>query len=301
MNVLSLFDGISCARVALDKANIQVDQYLACEIDKSAISVSKSNFHDIIHLGDVQVLNARDLPEISLLIGGSPCQDLSQSNRWQKGLEGSRSRLFWEFVRLRDEVKPKYWILENVASMTPENRTKMSEALGVEPTMICASRFSAQCRRRLFWTNIPLAPLPRTSNQMVRDVLQPDSEVPAYCWLTEKHLEGLKWHDQPRTAGLRHEVAAWDVNFQSWRVLSIDGKAGALCAGGGGRARQTGCFAMIDGRVRTLSPVEAERLQGLPDGYTSEAGSKTGRYRGIGNGFNADVISWILGGMNQVE
>lgn len=149
MNVLSLFDGMSVAQQALKELNIKVDTYYASEIDKYSIAVTQSNFPNTIQLGDVVGLKLNE--DIDLMIGGSPCQDLSIAKKNREGLKGQRSGLFYEYVRIRDEVKPKYFILENVNSMPKEAKEQISEILGVQPIMINASLVSAQNRKRLFW------------------------------------------------------------------------------------------------------------------------------------------------------
>ena len=149
MKILSLFDGISCARVALERSKHIVERYFASEIDKYAIQISQKNYPDIIQLGSVVGLVPPK--EIDLLIGGSPCQDLSIAKNNRKGLEGSRSGLFWEYVRILHEAKPKYFILENVNSMPREAKDIITKTLGVEPIMIDAALVSAQRRKRLFW------------------------------------------------------------------------------------------------------------------------------------------------------
>jgi len=152
MKVLSLFDGISCARVALERSEWIVEMYHACEIDKYAIEISKKNYPDILHLGSVTDINP--LPQYDLLIGGSPCQDLSIAKRNRKGLEGDRSSLFWEYVRILRSTQPRFFILENVASMSPESKDQISKELGVQPVMINAALVSAQQRKRLFWVGV---------------------------------------------------------------------------------------------------------------------------------------------------
>ena len=155
MTVLSLFDGISCARVALDRLGHKDIIYLASEVDKYAIQIAQKNYPDTVQLGDIRNIRRENLPvQIDLLIGGSPCQDLSIAKNNRKGLDGERSGLFWEWVRLWKECKPRYWVLENVNSMPKEAKRIISETLGVEPIMINAALVSAQNRKRLFWTNI---------------------------------------------------------------------------------------------------------------------------------------------------
>lgn len=156
MNVLSLFDGMSCCRLALDRAGIKYEKYYASEIDKFAIKVAMANYPDTIQFGDVQKVDASTLPEIGLLAGGSPCQGFSFAG---KGLnfEDSRSKLFFEFVRLKNELNPKYFLLENVP-MKREWQMVISKYLGVEPIRINSSLVSAQNRERYYWTNIKAEP-----------------------------------------------------------------------------------------------------------------------------------------------
>jgi DNA (cytosine-5)-methyltransferase 3A len=177
MNVLSLFDGISVARQAFHDANIPIHNYYCCEIDKYAIQVSKKNWKDNIHLGNVVDFSNTSL-DIDFLIGGSPCQDLSIAKKGRKGLDGERSGLFWEYVRIKDLIKPNYFILENVASMSKKDRDIITEAMGVEPIMFNASLVSAQCRKRLFWTNIKFD-LPEDKGILLKDILQEDAEIDA--------------------------------------------------------------------------------------------------------------------------
>lgn len=154
MRVLSLFDGISCGCVALERAEIDVNIYYASEIDKYAEKISAKNYPDIIRLGDVNHVDFTALVgKIDLIIGGSPCQDLSIAKSNRQGLDGERSGLFWRFVEAINVIKPKYFMLENVASMSKENRDIISKALGVEPILINSALVSAQQRKRLYWCN----------------------------------------------------------------------------------------------------------------------------------------------------
>ena len=152
MRVLSLFDGISCAKVALEKAGIPITSYTAYEIDKHAVAVAKKNHPDIIHYGDVRECKPTE-GEYDLVIGGSPCTDLSIAKKNRQGLEGDQSSLFWEWVRVWKAAKPKWFVLENVASMPKKDKDIITKELGVEPVMFNASLVSAQSRKRLFWSN----------------------------------------------------------------------------------------------------------------------------------------------------
>lgn len=295
MKILSLFDGISCARVALERAGIPVEAYYASEIDKYAIQVSKKNYPDIQHVGSVvglhlpplyvsftdKVVSLKEIiqgsvislpngseikqieiPAVDLLIGGSPCQDLSIAKRDRKGLDGERSGLFWEYVRILKEVKPKYFILENVASMSKEAKAIITEALGVEPIMINASLVSAQNRKRLFWTNIPNVTQPEDRGILLKDILlDGENELIKNSW---KYKEG-----KPR---------------------EYKGKCPTLSANMGTAG---GHIPLTRKDKRKLIPIECERLQGLPDNYTDGI-SNTQRYKCLGNAFNVEVVAHIL-------
>ena len=183
MNVLSLFDGMSCGQIALDKLGITPQNYFAAEIDKHAIKVAKANYPDMVHLGDVREVRTKhgglhamnengvgDLYDIDLLIGGSPCQGFSFAGK-QLNFEDPRSILFFEYVRLLKALKPKYFLLENVR-MKKESQDIITEYLGVEPIEINSNLVSAQNRRRLYWTNIPFEGLPEDEGIVLADILE---------------------------------------------------------------------------------------------------------------------------------
>ena len=153
MNVLSLFDGMSCGQIALEKAGIKFNNYYSSEIKKHAIEVTQHNYPNTIQLGDVTKIKGINLPKIDLLIGGSPCQDFSRANKERKGVEGSKSSLFFEYVRLLKECKPKYFLLENVI-MSDYNYWFICNELECEPVRLCGSLVSGALRDRLYWTNI---------------------------------------------------------------------------------------------------------------------------------------------------
>ena len=184
MNVLSLFDGMSCGQLALKRANISVDNYFACEIDKYAMQIANKNFPNTIQLGDVSEFsedylkahNHFDDPPIDLLLGGSPCQGFSFAGK-QLNFSDPRSKLFFEFVRIMEEVKPKYFLLENVV-MKKESQDVITSYMGVEPIMINSSLFSAQNRKRLYWTNIPIDMNMVDKGLVLKDILQEDHNEP---------------------------------------------------------------------------------------------------------------------------
>ena len=182
MNVLSLFDGMSCGRIALERLGIKVDNYYASEIDKYAIQVSQANYPDIIQVGDVTELDTSTLPKIDLIMGGSPCQGFSFAGK-QLAFDDPRSALFFEFVRCVKELQPKYFLLENVR-MKKEYLDVISEYMGVEPIMINSALVSAQNRVRFYWTNIPGIEQPEERGIVLKDILEDgfDSERDkSYC------------------------------------------------------------------------------------------------------------------------
>jgi len=303
MNVLSLFDGMSCGQIALDKLGIKVDNYYASEIDKYAIQVAKANYPDMVHLGDVLDVKADDLPQIDLLIGGSPCQGFSFAGK-QLNFDDPRSKLFWEFVRLLKELKPKYFLLENVR-MKKQSMDVITEALGVEPIFINSNLVSAQNRQRYYWTNIPVDELPEDKGIMLKDILE-DGYVDrdkAHCIdanyfkggnlksYFEKHRRQLVFSKD----GLCH-VGDADIsgNQTVKRVYHPEGKAPCLTTMGGGHREPKTLTS--DTTWRKLTPLECERLQTVPEGYTSSV-SNTQRYRMLGNGWTVDVITHIMKGM----
>jgi DNA (cytosine-5)-methyltransferase 3A len=297
MRVLSLFDGISVARASLESAGIKVETYYASEIDKHAIEISKKNFPDIIQLGSVVGLTPP--PDIDLLIGGSPCQDLSIAKKDRKGLEGARSGLFWEYIRIKEECKPTYFILENVASMPKKDRDTITTTLGVQPILFNASLVSAQSRKRLFWTNIPFE-LPEDRDILLKDILQPDAEVDermvvdgkAFC-LTASYQGAIEYNSVERKQRTMVKVGyIGNTDAQANRVYDPEGKSCTLSANGGGLGAKTGLYQQTN-RIRKLTPIECERLQSLPDNYT-EGVAKTHRYKCLGNAFNMEVVAHIL-------
>lgn len=172
MRVLSLFDGISCGRLALERAGIPVEVYYASEIDKYAIKVSEKNYPDIIRLGDIREIDfSQFIGKIDLIIGGSPCQDLSIAKKNRQGLEGEKSGLFWKFVEAVKTIKPKYFMLENVASMSKENKQIITDTLGVESILINSALVSAQQRKRLYWCNWAVDQ-PEDKGIVLKDVLE---------------------------------------------------------------------------------------------------------------------------------
>ena len=318
MNVLSLFDGMSCGQIALDQLGIKVDNYYASEIDKYAIDIAKKNYPDMIHLGDVSNIKGKDLPQIDLLIGGSPCQGFSFAGK-QLNFDDPRSVLFFEFVRLLKECKPKYFLLENVR-MSLKCQDVITEHLGwVEPMRINSALVSAQNRQRLYWTNIPNLTQPDDRNIVLTDILEADASEPmlsnVYGGFKEKkprvhyeksvtirtasgggHIPSVKLK---KGGALRGRSFDQHGNLTDWKtgthkqVLESrkDDKANAITS-----ATKDSVVAYSKEEYRKLTPTECERLQTVPEGYT-EGVSNTQRYRMLGNGWTVEVIKHIFKGM----
>ena len=277
MNILSLFDGISCGRVALERAGVKVDNYYASEIDEFAIKVSRFNHDDVQQIGNVLNIDETALPQIDLIMGGSPCQGFSFAG---KGLafEDPRSRLFFEFVDLVERCQPKYFLLENVR-MKKEFLDIITEYLEVEPILINSSLVSAQNRQRYYWTNIPnIGPPEDTCSDMLEDILEPRP--------SRKYLAGQQLRDNYQGGNQLNP----NYKSQANRIHDINKKAPTIMAGSHGYANG---YINQDGDIRKLTPIECERLQTLPDNYTDGV-SDTQRYKGLGNGWTVDVVAHIL-------
>jgi len=220
MNILSLFDGMSCGQIALDQLGFKVNNYYASEVDKFAIKVAKENYPNTIHLGDVREVKAAELEPIDLLLGGSPCQGFSFAGK-QLNFEDPRSALFFEYVRLLKETKPKYFLLENVR-MKQEYQDVISEYLGVKPIMINSALVSAQNRVRLYWTNIPNIEQPRDLGLLLKDVLE--GYVDSKYYAGKKLLENYQGGNQ------------LNPNYKSQANTIHRDKSATLCAGTHGYA-----------------------------------------------------------------
>jgi DNA (cytosine-5)-methyltransferase 3A len=288
-NVLSLFDGMSCCQLALKRAKIDIDNYYASEVESEPISVTMKNFPKTIHLGDVRDIDSNNIDKIFLLAAGSPCQGFSMSGL-RKGMvtlenievttlkqylklkkQGfefhGQSYLFWEFIRLLKELKPKYFLLENVR-MDKKWEKIITDVLQVKPIKINSNLMSAQNRERLYWTNIPGVSQPKDEKIMLTDVI-PDAisigKRGVWCKVEKKYIQTV--------------------------TARQDGKANCVVT----TRNSTNQLIFSDGTVRYYTPEEAEMLQTLPKNYTNIKGiSMTRRYKMIGNGWTVKVASHIL-------
>lgn len=279
---LSLFDGMACGRLALSRAKFQNIIYFASEIDDAAIKIAKSNYPDIIHVGDIRKLRGSDFPKIELLLGGSPCQDFSKAKHNGLGPLGNKSSLVWEFIRLFNEVKHKWFLFENVP-MKKEWSNIISKELGREPIEIDSSLVSAQNRKRFYWTNIPNIGQPDDCGLTIRNIIYDDG----YKVFTDKRIA--------RTKKRCKNYVKWDSSGKGYfpmsqRAYYKDRKFGTL-------STSTGLIKILmdyeNNVCRYIHPVEAERAQTLPDNYTNVV-CNSQRFKAIGNGWTVDVIKHLL-------
>lgn len=299
ITVLSLFDGISCGRLALERAGIEVDTYYASEIDKYAIDITQYNRPDTIQLGDVTKIDFTQFKgKIDLLIGGSPCVSLSIADSYRRQHLKGESRLFFEFVRAMEECKPKHFLLENVASMSVESKNTICHFMGCQPQFIDSALFSAQERPRYYWFNFGIEredlvgnksysiKLPKDKGIVLRDIME--SNVP------EKYFYNFPLEN----IDMSKQVCATMVcnnHEMHKRVFNPAFKVHTLtCCRGGGLQKKV----LDNGRARKLTPLEYERLQTLPDNWTANGVSgkicDSHRYNTCGNGWTVDVITEIF-------
>lgn len=364
MKVLSLFDGISCGMLALQRAGIPVECYDAFEIDKYAVTVSKRNFPVIVHHGNVYDGDFTQFKGYDLLLGGSPCTYWSIAKKDREiDCNGEGFRLFQEYVRALEESGCQYFLYENNYSVHQNIKDEITRVLGVEPIMINSALVSAQNRKRCYWTNIPFTSFPKDKGILLKDVLESGVtwQDKSYCMTARypgavlfntlerkqrtmvaepvpintycngetmpmgaaqrgRYVDGEKTeqHIEIREDGKSNclttvqkdslvcspvRIGQYGKGGQGQRIYSVVGKSVTLSANGGGQGAKTGLYKidLPDGDyiIRKLTPIEAERLQTLPDNYTAGI-SNTQRYKCIGNGWTVDVIAHILGGLHDV-
>jgi len=275
-NVLSLFDGMSCGQIGLDKADVKYNKYYASEINKYAIQVTQKNYPDTIQLGTVTDIVKEQLPEIDLLIGGSPCQGFSFAGD-QLNFDDPRSKLFFEFVRLKNELNPKYFLLENVR-MKQEYQDVITEYLGVSPVELNSREFVPHNRPRLYWTNIPLDLLNIPAmTQKLEDVLLPDADPRLEKFMLSEKAKAYM-------SRLRNGKPRWEFHTNK-----LQGVAACLTA----NMYKGVPYGVIKEKMRRLHPIECERLQGVPDDYTNSV-STTQRLKMLGNGWTVNAVAHIF-------
>lgn len=352
MKVLSLFDGISCGMVALERAGIQVDRYVAYEIDKYAVQVSEKNYPQIEHCGDVFDGDFTQYQGFDLLLGGSPCTYWSIAKAGREVTpDGIGGQLFMQYVRALKESGCKYFLYENNYSIHKDIKAFISKQLGVEPVTINSALVSAQQRKRCYWTNIPYVGEPADKGILLQDILENGISWTdkAYC-MTSSYNGAVARNTLERkqrsmvaipintykdegeksrtlmagyykygeatiiknkgfkggTTAVATPVRIGQIGKggQGERIYSVHGKSVNISANGGGGGAKTGLYKidLPDGDyiIRKLTPVEAERLQTLPDNYTAGI-SNTQRYKCIGNGWTVDVIAHLLNGIKRSD
>lgn len=299
MNVLSLFDGMSCGQIALNRAKIKYDNYFASEIDKYAIQVTMKNYSNTIQLGDVTKIKSLNLPKIDLLIGGSPCQSFSFCGKRlgmttsdnieitsleqylllknQQFIFNGQSYLFWEYVRLLKELKPKYFLLENVM-MKDYWKNIITDTLQVNPIMINSNLVSAQERKRLYWTNIDQISQPNDKGLYLKDIME--HKVDKKYNITERFYKKVK-------GTLSYEKSRNNIRTPEQKSKTLTTSGHGISNSGSTNIK------LSDDYLRIPTPIECERLQTVPDNYTDNVSNRQ-RYRMLGNGWTVDVITHIF-------
>lgn len=283
ITVLSLFDGISCGQIALEKVGIKVDNYYSSEIDNNAIKVTQHNYPNTIQIGDVTKIKYKDnklctqngnyQTKIDLLIGGSPCQGFSNAGK-MLNFKDERSMLFFEYVRLLNEIKPKYFLLENV-KMKKEWQDIITRYLGVEPIEINSSLVSGQNRTRLYWTNIPNIKQPENKKILFKNIISKDRK-----WFSLLPWCFKKWGNT--------------IKLDTLRTLEDDK---SFCVTTGKTHSKNYYLNKERNMMTKLNADEVELLQTIPLGYTNIL-SETQRFKCIGNAWTVDVIAHIFSFMD---
>lgn len=304
MNVLSLFDGISCGQVALQQAGIKIDNYFASEIMKNPIKVTQTNFPNTIQLGDVKNISYKNgvlytdngvytVGKIDLLIGGSPCQGFSIAGK-KLNFEDERSKLFFEFLRIKEEIKPRFFLFENVR-MKDEIADEIDRLLETKRIFIDSRNFTGHIRKRYYWTNINIDKLPEEKNIKIKDIIDNNVKFDKDLdfFLTRTQYKPTISYDGIITINPRDNQGK--QTWQRGRVYDVNGNCPTICA------------SLYDLNItkdhktyRKLTIEECEKLQGLPVGYTSclpknEAGKV------LGDGWTVDVITYILKNIKNEE
>ena len=294
MKVLSLFDGISCGMVALERAGIEVERYVAYEIEKSAINISQKNYPQIEHFGDVKNADFKEYEGFDLVMGGFPCQDLSiGQHKGKRSLEGQRSGLFWELVRAIEEVKPKYFLVENNYGMPKEAEKIITETLGVEPIMIDSQLVSAQRRKRLYWTNIPNVTIPEDKKIRFQDVVESGYVHTEKSYCLTANYNGAYPADLFKS--VRSQV------FEPCENGKFTVKDGVAHIPGYNRVpgkEYVNVKSVPNGTydIRKLTVSECAKLQTMPPKYFEGFNDNECR-KAMGNGWTVDVIAHIFKGL----
>jgi DNA (cytosine-5)-methyltransferase 3A len=295
MNVLSLFDGMSCGQLALERAGISPTNYFASEIKPHAIDITMANYPNTVQLGDIATLDANALPKIDLLIGGSPCQDLSQAHSTRAGLRGEKSRLFFEYVRVLKDTAPTYFLLENVL-MKRDQADIISSALGVAPIVIDSQLVSAQLRRRMYWTNIPDVSQPKDKGIVLQGILDDGytNRTKSRCLLASDSrplssrpkmyhryakFNTIVFKDAAHYAACKAHYDTYDKGKSAKEIDAVEGVDNSVYAG-----------------IRHLNKAERARLQTVPEEYMGDISENEAACL-LGDGWTVDVIAHIFKGV----
>lgn len=295
MKVLSLFDGISCGMVALERAGIPVERYVAYEIEKYAIQISTKNYPNIEHCGDVTTADFTQYKDFDLLIGGSPCQNMSTLGD-RKGLKGEKSKLFYEFARAIKEAQPRYFLLENNANMPKADRQEITDILGVEPIEINSSLFVPQNRKRLYWVGKRVDDgtyekvkicVSNRRTQTLKDIMCEEHKFIQLVPYVVKKIPAFV-----EKYGYLPEM------FNPYNIAEIKDISPCLTAQGTSQTKSSTIIINKNQKYFMLNSVEWERLQSLPDNYTKGV-TEQQRKNLIGNSWTVDVIAHILKGLRE--
>lgn len=310
MKVLSLFDGISCGMLALQRAGVTAERYDSFEIDKYAIAISQKNYPDIKRYGNVFSGDFTQFKGYDLLFGGSPCTYWSIARKGRETTsDGIGFKLFLEYLRALEESKCRYFLYENNFSIHQNIKDEITKRLGVQPIMINSALVSAQQRKRCYWTNIPDVTQPEDKHIYLKDIIDTGFAVrysrkngvksagEKGLTFLASYYKGINRNQEQNAVAEPIRIGQYGKGGQGQRIYSVHGKSVTLSANGGGLGANTGLYKidLPDGDyvIRKLTPIEAERLQTLPDNYTAGI-SDTQRYKCIGNGWTVDVIAHIL-------
>lgn len=300
MNVLSLFDGMSCGQIALERAGIEVSNYYASEIKKHAIKVTKEHYPNTIHIGDVEKVSYKEgvlytengnfeVGNIDLLIGGSPCQNFSMARASMydiDGLEGDKSKLFYEYLRLLKEIKPKYFLLENV-KMKKDSEKQLNEYMGVKGIHINSSLVSYQNRPRIYWTNIPRVEVPQDKNLNFQDFKDTDYDYCKQFKVNRTPSREKMWND----GNGKNTIGNCGNVTNSNKIFCITRKQD--------RCPNSGLIE-FEGFCRYLTRREIELGQTLPLGYTDSL--SYGQMQDLcGDGWTVDVIAHIFSYIPNIQ
>ena len=285
MNVLSLFDGMSCGQIALERAKIKVDKYFASEIDKNAIIITQKNYPNTIQLGDICKIDGTKLPKIDLLIGGSPCQGFSSAGK-ELNFNDERSKLIFEYIRLLHETRPTYFLLENVL-MKQEWQDIINDLVGVKPILLNSSLVSAQTRRRLYWTNISVNEFIKNKNIKFSDVVGSNQFCGSMRGRRINPITNTRDDYNKKLQIKQYIECRKDDKTNCLTTVDKDNVVTTI---------KTSRKSIKDIEYRMLTANECEALQTVPKDYTLGV-SNNQRKKMLGNGWTVDIIVHIFKGL----